>query len=96
MKFFNLFRIKQKKVYSAKIAKERLKIIVSHQNVKLGSSKNPPYLDKLQKEILEVIKKYVYISHKDIRIELDTNNKCSTLELNITLPDKIGIEIKED
>jgi septum formation topological specificity factor MinE len=62
MKFFNLFRIKQKKVYSAKIAKERLKIIVSHQNVKLGSSKNPPYLDKLQRDTRSNKKVRLYFS----------------------------------
>jgi len=89
MNFFNLFKIKQKRINSAQIAKDRLKIIFSHQHVKSSRRINSICLKKIQNEILEVVKKYVFITQKDIKIELESNNNQSKLELNITLPDTI-------
>ena len=77
------------KTNSAKIAKDRLKIIFSHQHIKSNKKRNSICLTKIQNEILEVVKKYVYITQKDVKIELESNNNQSKLELNITLPDTI-------
>ncbi|WHU44849.1 cell division topological specificity factor MinE, partial [Pseudomonas fulva] len=46
------------------------------------------YLPELQKELLEVIRKYVNIGNDDVHIELENQGSCSILELNITLPDR--------
>jgi len=44
-------------------------------------------LPKLQQEILDVIRKYVTIEHDQVQVQLDKNDDCSVLELNVTLPD---------
>jgi cell division topological specificity factor len=68
---------------TAKFAKERLQIIIAHER---GVRNKPDYLPALQKEILAVIAKYVDIKNDDVKIELDRQEGCSILELNVTLP----------
>ena len=46
----------------------------------------PDYLPRMQQEILAVIAKYVDVSPEDVQVNLDED--CSILELNVTLPDK--------
>lgn len=41
----------------------------------------------MQKEIMDVIKKYVHVANEDIKIELDSQGDCSVLELNVTIPE---------
>ncbi len=48
----------------------------------------PDYLPQLQKDLLEVIRKYVPIDQEQIQVELENQGNCSILELNITLPDR--------
>lgn len=83
MGIFSYFR--QKKPNSASVAKERLQIIVAHERRKRDQ---PDFLADMQKEILDVIKKYVSIENDDISMSIDSQSDCSVLELNITLPDK--------
>ena len=81
MSFFDHFRRENKN--TASVAKERLQIIVAHErNVRT----QPDYLPQLQQEILEVIKKYVNVDQDDVHVQLDSNDSCSVLELNVTLP----------
>jgi cell division topological specificity factor len=82
MNFLDFFR--QNKKTTASIAKERLQIIVAHQR----SQQKADYLPTLQREILEVIKKYVKINDENVRVELERSADCSVLELNITLPEE--------
>ena len=85
----DIFKKKEKPVKnSANIAKERLQIIVAHQRSEMNKSQGKPeYLEKLQQEILEVIKKYVHISPEDVKVELENRGDSSVLELNISIPD---------
>ncbi len=83
MSFFDYFR-SDKKQSSASLAKERLKIIVAHER---GQRNTPDYLPQMQKEIIEVIRKYVAIEQDQVQIQFDSNDDCSVLELNVTLPD---------
>ena len=46
------------------------------------------FLPMLQKEILDVIRKYVPVDQQAVRIELDQEGDYEVLELNITLPDR--------
>ena len=48
----------------------------------------PDYLPTLQKELLEVLSKYVNISSDDVRISQEKQDGLDVLELNITLPDQ--------
>lgn len=68
---------------TAKCAKERLQIIIAHER---GERDKPDYLPALQKEILAVIAKYVDIKKDDVKIELERQEGCSILELNVVLP----------
>lgn len=83
MSFLDYF--KSKKNASASVAKERLQIIVAHER---GQREQPDYLPQLQQELLQVIRKYVQISDDMVQVEVDRNERCSVLELNVTLPEK--------
>jgi len=72
---------------TAKCAKERLQIIIAHER---GERDKPDYLPALQKEILAVIAKYVDVKKEDVKIELERQDGCSILELNVVLPEKGG------
>ncbi|MCP2039979.1 cell division topological specificity factor [Neisseria sp. HSC-16F19] len=69
---------------SAQTARDRLQIIIAQERVK---SQAPDYLPTLQKELLEVLSKYVHVSLDDIRISQEKQNGVDVLELNITLPE---------
>lgn len=69
---------------SAQTAKERLKVVVSHERIRRHT---PDFLPKLQKEITEVIAKYVEIRPEDVVVDFAQSGDRSVLELNITFPD---------
>ena len=73
-----------KKQTSAQTARDRLQIIIAQERVK---DLAPDYLPTLQKELLEVLSKYVHVSLEDIRISQEKQDGVDVLELNITLPD---------
>ena len=82
MSLLDYFRIS--KVASASLAKERLQILVAHER----SSRNQPYyLPQLQKELLEVIRKYVNVDQDAISVNFEQDENQETLELNIVLPE---------
>lgn len=85
MNFIDYFRSQPKN--SASLAKERLQIIVSHERTKRSS---PDFLPRLQKELLEVIAKYVPIERDQVKVELERSGDFAILELNVTLPDAIN------
>ena len=68
---------------TAKVAKERLQIIIAHER---GSREKPDYLAALQKDLIDVIAKYVAINKDDVKVDLERKDGCSILELNVTLP----------
>ncbi len=82
MSIFSYFKKEPKA--SASIAKERLQIIVAHERT---TRTQPDYLPSMQREILEVIRKYVPIAEDDVQVQLENSEECSVLELNITLPE---------
>lgn len=45
-------------------------------------------MPELQKELVEVIRKYVNIDSEQVQVALDNQGNCSILELNVTLPDR--------
>ncbi len=68
---------------TAKRAKDRLQIIIAHER---NTRDKLDYLPLLQKDLLDVIAKYVNINKDDVRVELDRQDDCSILELNVVLP----------
>lgn len=82
-----IFRNRQQN--TARVAKERLQIIVSHERV---TRNGPDYLPMLQRELMAVIAKYVDIDEEQVKVELERSGNCSILELNVTLPDTAPVE----
>jgi cell division topological specificity factor len=69
---------------SASVAKERLQILVAHDR---SERHRPSYLPKLQREILEVIRKYVEVDMSSVSVNYEQEDSREILELNIILPD---------
>jgi cell division topological specificity factor len=79
------FRTSRKTNKTAAVARDRLQIILAHER---GLTRGPDYLPLLQRELLDVVRKYVDISEDQIKISMDKDGDCEILELNITLPDE--------
>lgn len=79
MSFLDYFRSQKK---SAKVAKERLQIIVARERSARGG---PDYLPRLKEELLNVIRKYVPIDQDGVKVRLDREGDYEVLELNVTL-----------
>jgi len=88
MNIFDFFREFKKKSSSAQssaqVAKERLQIIVAHER---GQLNKPDYLPDLQRDLIEVIQRYVNVEADQVQVMLDSKGNCSILELNVTLPE---------
>ncbi|MBC2769751.1 cell division topological specificity factor MinE [Pusillimonas minor] len=80
---FLSFLLGQKKT-SASVAKDRLQLILI--NERGGDSKAPDFLPELQKELLEVISKYVKINPDDIKVNVDRHDSLEVLEVKIEMP----------
>jgi cell division topological specificity factor len=86
---FTSFFLRQKQK-SATVAKERLQIILAHERVgrRLGEH---DYLPDLQRDLMEVIGKYVKIELSDVTVNLDRRVDLDVLEVKIELPEKVDI-----
>lgn len=69
---------------TATVARERLQIILAHER---AGRTGPDYLPQLQKELVEVISKYVAVNPDDIKVQLDRKDELEVLEVNIVLPE---------
>ena len=67
---------------SAAIAKERLKIVLAHERA--GRSA-PDFLPKLQRDLIDVVGRYVKIRDDMIRVNLGKSGETSLLEINIEI-----------
>jgi len=85
MGLLSFFRQKKKK-NTASLAKERLQILIAHEHAD-KSKQAPDYLPKLKDEILQVIRKYVQVSEKNVNVNVEKGDDYDVLELNITLPE---------
>ena len=69
--------------HAASVAKERLQIVVAHHR---RNQNLPDFVKHLEKDILDVLKKYVDVDSRMINVNLEQNDAQSKLELNVTLP----------
>jgi cell division topological specificity factor len=67
---------------SAVVARERLKIVLAHERAGRDA---PDFLPVLQKELLEVIGRYVEIRSDMIRVNLGRSGDTSLLEINVEI-----------
>jgi len=82
MSLLDYFKISKES--TASLAKERLQILVAHER---SSRNQPSYLPQMQKELLEVIRKYINVGQDAISVSFEQDEDQETLELNILLPD---------
>ncbi|WP_131667844.1 cell division topological specificity factor MinE [Psychrobacter pygoscelis] len=72
---------------SANTATERLKVIVASEN-RLNSRLTSDRIEKMKREILEVVNKYVNgVQIDDVNIHHRHEDSLDVLEMNINLPD---------
>jgi cell division topological specificity factor len=74
---------KQRKSNSAAIAKERLQILVAHDRRGGG----PSYLPQLQRDLIQVIRKYVAVDNDAVSVSVESDGRREILELNVVLPE---------
>lgn len=79
---FLSFLLGQKKT-SASVAKDRLQLILINER---GGGMAPDFLPQLQKELVDVISKYVKINAEDIKVNLDRQDSLEILEVKIEMP----------
>ncbi|SCZ54823.1 cell division topological specificity factor MinE [Thiohalomonas denitrificans] len=77
---------RESKPSTAKLAKERLQVVIAHQRGERNSRYE--FLPAMQREILEVIRKYIPIDQEQVHVNLEQEGDYEVLELNVTLPDK--------
>ena len=81
---FLSFLLGQRKT-STKVAKERLQIILAHERT--GRRRHPGYLTSLQRELVDVVCKYIKIDPKDIKVNVERQQNLDVLEVKIELPE---------
>lgn len=81
-----LSRLFGEKKRTAEIAKNRLSLLIAHE--RSGSAGTADFLPALQKELIEVISKYVNVNPDDIKVQLDKQDNFEVLEVNIVLPEQ--------
>ena len=78
LEFFKLGR----RPPSADMAKQRLQLVIAHDKGAGGFE----FLPLLQRELLEVIRKYVDIDARKVKVDIERGDQMSVLELNVELP----------
>jgi cell division topological specificity factor len=68
---------------SASAAKERLQIVLSHERV---SRDGDDFLPKLQRDLVEVVARYVTVDAEKVNVSLERGADLSTLAIEIELP----------
>jgi cell division topological specificity factor len=74
-----------KKKNTAETAKNRLQIIIAQERNSRGG---PDYLPLLQRELLEVIKKYVNIDADAVKVDLVRDGDNDVLDISVALPEE--------
>jgi len=79
-----LFDFLKPRPKTASIAKERLRIIVAQERT---SRNAPDYLPLLQRELLEVIRKYVSVDVDAVKVDVVKDGEHDVLDISVALPD---------
>ncbi|AER55868.1 cell division topological specificity factor MinE [Pseudoxanthomonas spadix BD-a59] len=79
-----MFDFLKAKKNTAETAKNRLQIIIAQERNQRGA---PDYLPLLQRELLEVIKKYVNVDADAVKVDLLKEGDHDVLDISVALPD---------
>lgn len=85
MRLFDFFWSRRSKEKSAETAAKRLQVLVALDRDGGGG---PDFLPLLQRELLQVIRKYVEVEDQKVNIDFQRGSGFSTLEVNVELPAK--------
>ena len=88
MKLFDYF-VRPKAANTAQTAKDRLQIVLAHER---QDRSQPEYLPLLQRDILDVIRKYMEVASDKVEVRLQRGERISTLEIGIELPSPRGFK----
>ena len=77
-----MFDFLKPKKETASIAKDRLRIIVAQERTTRGA---PDYLPMLQRQLLEVIKKYVNVDAEAVNVKLIKEGEHDVLDISVSL-----------
>ena len=75
----------QRNKNTANVAKERLRIIIAQERSTRGA---PDYLPLLQRELLEVIRKYVNVDVDAVKVDVIKDGDNEVLDISVALPEK--------
>jgi cell division topological specificity factor len=75
----------QRNKNTANVAKERLRIIIAQERSTRGA---PDYLPLLQRELLEVIRKYVNVDVDAVKVDFVKDGEHDVLVISVALPEK--------
>ena len=84
MGMFDFLRAKKT---TAETAKNRLQIIIAQERTSRGG---PDYLPLLQRELLEVIRKYVNVDVEAVKVDLVKDGEHDVLDISVALPEGQG------
>jgi cell division topological specificity factor len=79
MSLFNLFRRRG----SARLARDRLQVLLTHERVARGQS---DLLNTLREEILAVITRHVAVDCDTVQIRMDRGASICKLEIDVEIP----------
>ncbi len=82
MGLFDFLLVKKQ---TASVARDRLRIIVAHERATRGG---PDYMPMLQRELLEVIRKYVNVDADAVKVDLINQGENTVLDISVALPDQ--------
>jgi cell division topological specificity factor len=75
----------QRQKNTANVAKSRLQILIQQERSLRGA---PDYLPLLQRELLEVIRKYINVDADAVKVDLHKDGDSELLDISVALPDK--------
>ncbi len=70
---------------SATVAKDRLQLIIARERSGGAPSE---WLPRLQRDIIEVIGRYVTVDPAAVKVEMERGDNIDVLEINIALPEQ--------
>ena len=75
----------QRQKNTANVAKNRLQILIQQERSMRGA---PDYLPLLQRELLEVIRKYINVDSDAVKVGLHKDGDNELLDISVALPDQ--------
>ncbi len=69
---------------SAPVARERLQILLAHERVLVSGE--PDLVAVLREQILALVARHVSVDQDRVRVEMNRDAACSTLEIELELP----------